>query len=225
MPFVGLPDGASSVVIAGMGGFALEVADYLNAELAAHRAGALPLAGVLADWEDQPKLDAIGLPYLGTISDFRAAPGQVIVVAVGSAEGRRSIFERLWSNGNPTPAFYHENCVISPSAHLGRGSFICPFSIVNRNARVEQGGMLNVHCSIGHGAVVGAFSVLCPFSALNGDAEVGEECFLGTRATIYPRVKIGRQCIVDSHSGVRMSVGDRQIISVRGNYLVNTRRV
>jgi len=223
MPFIALPPDARSVVIAGAGGFALEVADYLLAE---SRQGGLPVAGVLvdADHYDARHLAAIALPYLGTITDFRASDGQVVVVAVGTPQGRRAMLERLWAHHNPTPAFVHENCVISPSSTLERASIVCPFSIVNRHARLHAGSMLNVHCSVGHGAQVGAFSVLCPFSALNGDAVVGSDCFLGTRATIYPRITIGEGCMVDSHTGVRINAGDQQVISHRGSYRVNPRR-
>jgi len=222
MPFIALPTNARSVVIAGAGGFGLEVAGYLLAET---RQGGLPVAGVLADVRDERQLAAIELPYMGTISDFRADDGQIVVVAVGSPEGRRSILERLWANNNPTPAFVHENCVVSPSAALEYGSIVCPFSIINQNAHLGAGSMINVHCSIGHGAQVGAFSVLSPFSALNGDAVVGNDCFLGTRATIYPRITIGDGCIVDTHAGVRVNAGDRQVISNRSSYTVSPRRI
>lgn len=221
MPFLESTNGAGAVVIAGMGGFGLEVADYLGSEV---RHGGLPIAGVLADEENASHLAAIGLPYLGTITDFKAANGEVVVVAVGSTAGRRSILARLWHNGVQTPAFAHHNAVISPHARIARGTIICPFSIVNRNATLREGSMLNVHCSIGHDASVGAYSVLAPFSALNGHAHVGDDCFLGTRATIYPRIAIGHGCIVDTHTGVRTSAGDNMLISSRGAYTVNAIR-
>lgn len=222
MPFIALPPGAKSVVIAGMGGFGLEIADYLNMEASM---GGLPVAGVLADFKDETLWSEIQLPYLGTITDFRAQEGQVVIAAVGFPEGRRSVLERLWRNGNETPVYFHGTCVISPSARIERGSIVCPFSIVNRATYLGQGSMLNVHCSVGHGARVGAFSVLCPYGALNGDAVIGAECFMGTRATIYPKTRIGDRCIVDSHTGVKMSAEDNQIISMRGNYMVNQRRI
>jgi acyl-[acyl carrier protein]--UDP-N-acetylglucosamine O-acyltransferase len=81
-----------------------------------------------------------------------------------------------------------------------------------------------VHCSVAHGSSVGAFSVLSPFVAVNGHAAVGERCFLGTRATVYPHVRIGNDCIVDTHAGVRLSAGDRKMISSRGKYQVSDLR-
>ncbi len=222
MPFIALPEGAKSVVIAGMGGFGLEIADYLRTESGV---GGLRIAGVLADFQDERLLEAIQLPYLGTITDFRADADQVVIAAVGFPEGRRSVLERLWRNGNRTPAYFHGSCVISSTADIGYGSIVCPFSIVNSSTRLGRGTMLNVHCSVGHHATVGDFSVLCPYAAINGKAHIGNECFLGTRATIYPNITIGDRCIVDSHTGVKLPAEDAQVISMRGNYLVNRRRL
>lgn len=206
-----------SVVIAGAGGFGLELFDYLISHAAE---GGPAVAGFIDDGVDNPVPGELGVEHLGSIASYRPSPGQAVVVAVGSVKGRQHILERLWHLGVYTPPFVAEHCIISPNAVLSDGVIVCPFSIVNRNVVLEQGAVLNVHCSVGHGARVGAFSVLSPYAALNGDAVIGDRCFLGTRATIYPRTNIGDGCIVDSHTGVRASAGDRQMISARGTYQV-----
>jgi sugar O-acyltransferase (sialic acid O-acetyltransferase NeuD family) len=212
----------SSVVIAGAGGFGLEVLDYLEEHA---RAGGPPVAGFIDDTPGAPLPAGAAVPHLGKIDDFRPAPGQVVVVAIGSVKGRRAVLERLWRNGVPTPAFVAFSAKVSPSSVVGTGAVVCPFTIVNRNATVGAGAMINVHCTVAHGAVVGAHSILSPYATLNGDASVGEGCFLGTRATIYPRVHIGEGCIVDTHAGVRADAPARQMISSRGRYLVNALRL
>lgn len=205
----------TSVVIAGAGGFGLEVFDYLHAE---SLAGGPPVAGFIDDTPGGRAPDGIESRHLGTIDGFRAQPGQVVVVAIGSVEGRRRVHARLWTHDVRTPAYAHPSAIVSPTAVVGQGTIVCPFSILNRNAMVHEGVLVNVHCTVAHGAVVGAYSVLCPYTALNGDARVGDGCFLGTRSTIYPRVSIGERCIVDSHTGVRASAGDLRMISSRGTY-------
>lgn len=212
----------ASVVIAGAGGFGLEVLDYLEEQA---RAGGPPVAGFIDDTPGAPLPEGAAVPHLGTIDNFRPAPGQVVVVAIGAVIGRRAVLERLWRNGVRTPPFVALSAMVSPSAVLGEGVVVCPFTIVNRNARVGAGAMINVHCTVAHGASVGAHSILSPYSTLNGDASVGEGCFLGTRATVYPRVQIGDGCIVDTHAGVRADAPARQMISSRGRYLVNRLRL
>lgn len=214
-------DAISSVVIAGAGGFGSEVFDYLEQQ--AERGGP-PIAGFIDDTPGAPLPDGILTAHLGKIDDFRPDAGQVVVVAIGSVSGRRSVLERLWQRGVSTPPFIADHALVSVSAVLGSGTVICPFTVVNRNARLGQGVAVNVHCSVGHGAIVGEHSILSPYAALNGDAAIGNDCFLGTRATIYPKIRIGCACIVDSHAGVRADAGDRHMISSRGNYLASPLR-
>ncbi|QEZ44074.1 acetyltransferase [Cupriavidus oxalaticus] len=211
----------SSVVIAGAGGLALEIFDYLYEE---SLAGGPAVAGFIDD-EPGRVPDGVPRPYLTTIGDFRPAPGQVVVVAIGAVRARRKVIERLSVNGVPLPAYAHRLAIVSREAQLGMATMVCPFAIVNRNAVMGDGTLAGVHCSVGHGARVGAYSILSPFAALNGDASIGEGCFLGTRATIYPRIHIGRDCVVDSHTGVRANAPDRQMISSRGTYQINPLRL
>ncbi|WP_083383977.1 acetyltransferase [Cupriavidus sp. USMAHM13] len=212
----------SSVVIAGAGGFGLELYDYLQQEALQ---GAPSVVGFIDDTPGGKVPDGIDLPHLGGIGEFRAQPGLCVIVAIGSVKGRRAVFEKLAANNVPTPAYAHRTAIVSPAAKIGLGVVICPYTIVNRNASMADGSVANVHCSIGHGASVGEFSVLSPYVALNGDAGIGAGCFLGTRATIYPRIHIGNECIVDTHTGVRANAIDRQLISSRGQYQVSALRV
>ncbi|WP_444633048.1 acetyltransferase [Cupriavidus oxalaticus] len=213
----------SSVVLAGAGGFGVELYDYLNEE--ALRGGPA-VAGFLIDprWGTKAP-EGIDRPYLGSIGEFRAGPGQVVVVAIGAAHGREAVLAKLAANGVPTPTYVHGSAIVSPAARLGNAVIICPYTIVNRNAVMGYGSVANVHCSVGHDASVGEHSILSPYAALNGDAGIGARCFLGTRATIYPHVRIGDDCIVDTHAGVRANAGDKQLISSRGTYQVSPLRV
>ena len=212
----------SSVVIAGAGGFGLELYDYLKEE---EQQGGPVVSGFLDDTPGGKVPEGIDLPHLGTTEAFRARAGQVVVVAIGSAKGRQAVLKRLADNSVPTPIYAHSTAIVSPAAKLGNAVLICPYTIINRNAKMAYGAVANVHCSIGHGALVGEYSILSPYAALNGDAEIGDRCFLGTRATIYPRVRIGDDCVVDTHTGVRANAIDKQLISSRGIYQVNTLRI
>ncbi len=215
MPFI-TPEKASSVVIAGAGGFGLEILDYLEQEIYSTD---ITIAGFI---DDNPlSIQSLNLdyPYLGSITDFQPSnEQQVVIVAIGSTKARPLVLQKLWNNGVVTPTYIHSTALVSPTAQLGRAVIVCPFSIVNRNAVVKDGTVINVHCSVGHGASIGSYSILSPYAAINGDASIGDNCFLGTRSTIYPQISIGDMCIVDSHTGVRTHAENRHMISSRGTY-------
>lgn len=211
----------SSVVIAGAGGFALEMFDYLNDE-AMH--GGPRVAGFIDDTPNGKPPTGVDAPHLGPIMDFRPTLGQVVVVAIGSVKGRQAVTQVLLGNDVVIPAYVHPTAIISLAATIEHGSIVCPMSIVNRNAILGLGSLLNVHGSIGHGARTGEFCILSPYAALNGDAVIGHRCFLGTRATIYPKISIEDDCVVDSHTGVRSNAPAGHIISSRGAYQVSALR-
>lgn len=211
-----------SVVLAGTGGFSLEVFDYL--QLQAEQGGP-KVAGFIDPRAEASSPAGIDLPFLGSIDAFALQPHQVVVVAIGSVAWREAAHRALWARGIPTPAFVAHHAVVSPGAHVAPGALICPFSIINREARLGEGVLVNVHCSVGHGAEVGEHSILSPYAALNGNAAVGARSFLGTRATIYPGIRIGEACVVDSHTGVRVAAADRHLISSRGQYTSNPLRL
>lgn len=213
----------SSIVIAGSGGFGSELFDYISGDCAQ---GGPAIAGFIDDTPGGRVPPGVELPWLGPIGEFKPADAQqVVVVAIGSVKGREAVLGLLQAAGVPVPAYVAGDVRVSPSARIGAGSVVCPFSIINRDAELGTGVVVNVMSSIGHGAKVGDFSVLSPYAALNGDACVGARCFLGTRATIYPRIHIGDDCTVDSHTGVRSTVADRQLISSRGTYRVTPMRI
>ena len=203
----------TAVVIAGCGGMALELYDYLNNDSNIH------IRGFIDDGANVAPPKHLNLPILATTYSY--APeyaNEVALVGIGNPYSRFAVLQRLWARGIQTPAYAAQNTHISPHAKIADGSIVSPFSVVNHGAYLAPGVLVNIHCGIGHGAKVGNSSVLSPHCIVNGDASVGEKCFLGTRVTIFPRISIGNDCVVDSHTAVRRSSNDGIFISDRSKY-------
>lgn len=208
----------SSVVIAGAGGLGLELYDYLQTE---SRSGGPQVAGFIDDTPDKVP-EGIDLPHLGLIREFRPAPHQAVLVAIGATSARQDVLSWFQQLGAELPIYVHGTALVSPSSQLGIGALIFPFTVISRGAVVEDGVVANAFSGIGHGARVGACSVLSPHAVLNGDAAIGPRCFLGTRATLFPGVSIGADCVVDSHTCVSANAKDRQFITT-GNFQLTSR--
>ncbi|ARM31365.1 acetyltransferase [Prosthecochloris sp. HL-130-GSB] len=213
------------IVIAGGGGFAYEVLEYLKQDIEAGLLVDVNIKGYLDDREDVSIHEPLSVPYLGTILNYKPQKDEYVVIAIGSPFGKKKVCHQLQSVGSSFISYVHSSAYVSSSAKIGEGVFVCPYCVVNSGAVIEDFVMLNVFCSIGHGAVVGEFSVLSPYSALNGDASVGCGCFLGTRATVFPKTHVGNDCIIDTHSFVRMNAGDKCMITNRSKYIVLNNRL
>lgn len=217
---------AVGVVLVGAGGFAQEVYSYLKGDIATGRLCGFFMKGVLDDLPDTYyHHSGIDLPYLGRLSEYEFEEDDRVLIAIGSAKERARISLDMSARGAKFLTYVHSSCHVADSAVIGAGSIVCPNSIVNSRAVIDEQVVVNVFCSVGHGARVGKFSVMSPYSALNGDSQVGDLCFLGTRATVFPRVSIGNKCMVDSHSFVKSSVPDGHIVSCRSEYSVIRNRL
>lgn len=213
------------ILIAGAGGFGLEVAEYLLADNAGGYLSGYEVHGALDDGRHQGDDFIAGLKIVGGISNYQPHADEYIVLALGQVAHRVKLGQALKQHGARFFSYVHSSCYVSPTAELGEGIVVAPNCIINAHARIGDFAVVNVFSSIGHGAEVGAYSVLSPYVALNGDANVGARCFLGTRATIFPRVKLGDDCTVDSHSYVKKDAANASIISHRGEYRVDINRL
>lgn len=211
----------SRVLIAGGGGFGLEIYSYLTADCRSHESVKMPTIGILNDDSDCEVLKKMPqAQYFGTILDYKPEMDDAVVIAIGNVAARRKIADLLRLRGVSLLTYVHPTALISHNATICQGAIIGPHSIVNADAYVGENVAVNVFCSIGHGARIGAHSVLSPYCSLSGDSVLGDRGFMGTRATLFPKIVLGSDCVVDAHSAVKQSVPDKKIISTRGAYLV-----
>jgi len=213
-------------IIIGGGGFGLELFTFITHDI---QSGVLPSTctiGVLDDVADCDLMNRLpNTNYLGKLQDFVPKEGDQALIAIGSAAGRKKMFKIAQAKKISMTTYVHPSAWVAPNATIGQGVIICPNCVISACAEVEDNVAVNVFCGVGHGAKVGAHSVMGPYSVINGDTVLGEGCYLGTRATLFPQVVLGKGCTVDAHSAVKASAGDYKIISVKGQYLVLDNRL
>lgn len=211
----------SRILIAGGGGFGMEMYGYITSDLSSVEHPEPIIVGILNDSPDCEVLRKIPkAQYFGNIQDYQPELGDAVTIAIGSVAARRNIAEMLRKRETRLLTYIHPTALVADTATVSEGAVIGPHSIVNAGAYIGENVVVNVFCSIGHGARVGAHSVLSPYCSLSGDSVLGEGGFMGTRATLFPKVILGANCVVDAHSPARQSTPDRKIISMRGQYLV-----
>lgn len=216
-----------NLVIVGGGGLGRELLHYIRADMVRQPLQQVRVVGVIdpAGVSCEVCKSDSSIPCLGLEATVEPRPEWQAIVALGSVRGRMKVTELLKRKGWLIATYVHPSAIVAEDATIGTGTVIGPYSVVNSGAQVGECCCINVFCSVGHGAILGDFSVLSPYSALNGNSRVGARGFLGTRATVYPNVHIGESCIVDTHAQVKNNVGDRKIVSVRGQYLVLDNRL
>jgi len=181
----------------GAGGFGREVLLWARDAWPDHAA---KIAGFLSAHADRLDGHAHSLPIIGDPATFQPASGDAFVLAIGIPETRRKVAESLESRGATFLTLIHPTAIVAPTASIGSGSILCPYSILSDASRIGRFTLLNYHASLGHDATAGDFAVLSPYAALGGHARIEEDVFLGMHASVGPGKVLGPRTKVSANS-------------------------
>jgi hypothetical protein len=205
-----------NLVFVGGGGFFLELFEYIQTDIDNRVLDNVQISGFI---DDTPDLRHDFCKYLGTIQQYQPKKYDTLLITIGNAHMREKIYEKFMDHACDFYTYIHSSAIISSTATIGKGCIICPFSIVNAFAIIEDNAVVNVHGSIGHKSKIGQSSVLSPYAIVNGNARLGKMSFMGTRATIFPRISVGNMVTIDSHSYAKSDTEDKMFVSSRSKYL------
>lgn len=147
--------------------------------------------------------DVEGVTVLGPVADLAAdSRFERVFVAIGDNAERRRITEELRRAGKSFVTIIHPRATISPRATVGEGTIAIPGTVINRDARVGAGVIMNTLCSVGHDCIVEDFAQIAPGVNLGGAAVIERGVFLGIGAKVVPEARVGAWSIVGAGSVV-----------------------
>jgi sugar O-acyltransferase (sialic acid O-acetyltransferase NeuD family) len=149
-------------------------------------------------------------PVIGTLSDTAGLLQSycAAVVAIGDAELRLEILDRLAMEGFALPVLCHPAAWVSPSASLGAGTVVFAQAVIQADAELGQGVIVNTSASIDHDCVLGDGVHVCPGANLGGGVRVGNGSWIGIGACVIQYVRIGENVTVAAGAAVIAGVGD-----------------
>ena len=189
-----------NIIIVGAGGLGREVFTWINDNFEEKKETQYQIKGFLDIDSDCLEGFDIEAHVIGSESSYIIEENDRFVLAIGDIDVKKKAVEKLEKKGAQFISFIHHTAIVAPSAIIGIGCVICPFVVVSDNVRIEDYVMINFHASCGHDATIGKYSVLSPYATLNGCSVLEEEVFLGTRATVVARKKIGYRSKVSANS-------------------------
>lgn len=128
-------------------------------------------------------------------------PGiDALALAIGSNRTRLDAFHRL--QGVCVPPLLHPSAVISPSAHIARGTVVFAGAIINAAARIGAAVIVNTGAIVEHDCTVGDGAHLSPRATLAGTVTIGERAWIGAGATLIQHVHVGSDAVVGAGAAV-----------------------
>lgn len=186
-----------SLIIAGAGGHALEIAGELLQQ--GHEQASLTF------WDIQP--GPTHFHGIQVIRDLSLLPAVPVVLGTGNPGPRRRTFEFLKKiQRNPQSHLSAKAVVNTLSVTLGEGLNLMDYCSISPHVTLGSGVLVNRHASIHHDTKVGDFSVVAPGARILGQVTIGADVFVGTNAVILPGLTVGDGAVIGAGAVVTQSV-------------------
>ncbi|WP_042700235.1 NeuD/PglB/VioB family sugar acetyltransferase [Azospirillum sp. B506] len=194
-----LPEaGTERVVILGGGALGAMAADLCAAT-------GREVVGFL-DNRKEPGSCVYGTPILGPFDlverDAALRAACHFIVAVSDALLRLEWLGRIAAAGARLITLIHPSVACSPSASLGDGIMILPFTTIYPGASIGEGCLIEGHAGVGPEVSVMPVCMLAESSVLGHRTHIGAGSFIGAGAVTRPHITIGEGCLIGANSTV-----------------------
>lgn len=130
------------------------------------------------------------------------------IVCTGDPAIRHKIYRELVSMNLTLARIVHPMAYVAPSAVIGAGAIIYPGVFVGPFVQLGANVVLHAQAAVHHDARLDASVVLSPGALLCGHTACGTAAFLGTGASILPKMRLGAYSKLSAGSVLRRPAGD-----------------
>ena len=199
---------SKSILVIGAGGHAKSVIDALLS------GGEYDKIAVLEDFGVK---EVLGFSVIGKVDEAKNFLDEYknAVVAVGDNAYRLKTIDYLKSIGFDLPCIKHKTAYVSGFSSIGEGSVVLGSSIINANAKIGRGVIINSQVTVEHDCFVADGVHLSPNSVLCGGVNVGNSTWIGSGATVIDHINIGENVIIGAGSVVIRNIQDN--VTAYGN--------
>jgi sugar O-acyltransferase (sialic acid O-acetyltransferase NeuD family) len=176
------------------------------------RAAGEPVSGFI---DDDPGSAPANLKVAGPIVEVipQFAATHRFVVAIGDATARRSVAETVLAAGGELVTLVHPSAVIAPDVKIGDGTVVMAGVIVNTGTMIGRIAVINTGAIVDHDNIIEDNVQIAPGCNLAGNVTCRRDCFVGTGATVIPRMVIGEGAYVAAGATVIRSVEPHTLVA------------
>lgn len=199
------------LIIIGAGGFGRETIDVVRA--INESTPTWTLLGVLDDSPSRTNLDrleALGVPHLGALSEIPA--GANVAVAVGSPAARGAIVASLPDRGHTFPALIHPSAITGSRLRHGDGLIALGGVSIGTNVTLGNHVHVNAHAVLGHDTHCGDFVSINPNATVSGECTIEAGSLVGAACTILQGVVVARSVVVGAGAVVVRNTPEGKVV-------------
>ncbi|MFG1608590.1 acetyltransferase [Actinoplanes sp. NPDC049265] len=138
------------------------------------------------------RLDRLGVPFLGPVSDLSGLPDEVrYVIGIGDPRIRAKVAAAIGPSRTPATPLIHPTATVGLDNRFAEGVVLFPGVRVTTNVRLGRHVHLNQNATVGHDTVLDDCVQVNPLAAVSGDCYVGEQALIGTTAAVLQGLAVG----------------------------------
>lgn len=158
--------------------------------------------------------DFYGLPVfgdLGEVSRLNEPDVRFVNLITGSTQARFRTSVDAVARGAKFTNFIHPSVDLNMTS-LGVGNYIQESVILQAEVTVGDNSSIHMGSLIGHESTIGHTVFIAHAVSVSGCCRVGDGTFVGTNATILPRVTVGKWCVIGAGAVVTRDVPDYSVV-------------
>ena len=155
-----------------------------------------------------------GIPVLGGVELVSRLAGDgvgFVNLITGSTRARYETTRQIVSSGGALTNFIHPSIDLTMT-RVGTGNYLQEAVILQADVSIGDNSSIHMGAVVGHESTIGHSVFVAHAASISGCCEIGDGTFIGTNATILPRVKIGKWATVGAGAVVTKDVPDRAVI-------------
>ena len=156
------------------------------------------------------------LSFITSLRNQRLSTSDIdCIAAIGGCNGeaREKMTQFMQSHGFTPRSIIHKSAIISPFANIGKNVQLLAGSNIGAFASLGDYVIINSGANVDHDCEIGKGSHLAPMAALAGEVVVGKDVFIGTNATVLPRIKIEDKALIGAGAVVTKNISSGAIVA------------
>ena len=169
--------------------------------------------GFLDNDESKWGMDFYGYSVIGGIdkvASLSATHGFVNIIT-GSTTARYEVSRQIAERGGRLTNLIHPS-VDTFMTIIGDGAYVQENVVIQAAAEIGENCSVHTGAIVAHETKVGHSVFIAHCVSVSGSCIIGDGTFVGTNATILPRVKIGKWCTIGAGAVVRKDVPDYAVV-------------
>ena len=171
-------------------------------------------SGFLDNNEKKWGTQFLGLPVLGPLSlvpKLATPDSRFVNLITGNVKTRYETTLEIVRLGGKLTNFIHSSVNLN-MVEFGVGNYIQESVLLQAGVRIGSNSSIHMGTLIGHETSIGSSTFIAHGVSVSGCCEIGDGVFIGTNATVLPRISIGHWSTIGAGSVVTKDVAPYSVV-------------